>query len=60
MILEFMASLKKSSYDHSRQHPDDMVKTESFVNHLQVAFMDFYKPVTVQSFASSNVFEIID
>ena len=44
--------LKKTWYTHlrvhSRQHPDDMVKKQNFARHLQVAFMDFYKPVTVQ------------
>lgn len=55
--------LKKSWYKHlrlhSRQHPDDMVKKQNFARHLQVAFMDFYKPITVQkSFASSGVFPV--
>ncbi|XP_062605485.1 uncharacterized protein LOC134267284 [Saccostrea cucullata] len=55
--------LKKSWYKHLRahtkQHPEDMVRKQTFARHLQVAFLDFYKPLTVQkSFASSGVFPI--
>lgn len=55
--------MKKSWYkhlrDHTRHHPEDMVRKQNFARHLQVAFMDFYKPVTVQkSFATSGVFPV--
>ena len=55
----FNGPLKKSWYKHlrvhSRQQPDDKVKEQNSAWHLQVPFMDFYKPFTVQKkFASSG------
>ena len=36
-----------------------MVKEQNFARHLQVAFIYFYKPITVlKSFASSDVFPV--
>ncbi|XP_053408066.1 LOW QUALITY PROTEIN: uncharacterized protein LOC128559734 [Mercenaria mercenaria] len=52
--------LKSAWYKHLRvhngEHPDDPVSKKTFARHLHAAFMDFYKPLTVQhAFTSAGI-----